>query len=139
MYTLKGNIKLIKDTQVISDSFKKREFVVTDNSGNYPQDILFQAVQDRVSMLDGMAAGDAVEVSFFLRGREWTNPKDNTVKYFNSLDAWKVEKDAASAPPPPAGAPMGMESENPAPAGAPSQPTAMDSPIGDSEDDDLPF
>ena len=90
MYTLKGEIKMISDIQQISDSFKKREFVVLDASGQYPQTILFQAVQDRVE-LDNFKVGDNVEVTFFLRGREWTNPKDGQIKYFNSLDAWKVD------------------------------------------------
>lgn len=91
MYTLKGEIKMIGDIQQISDSFKKREFVVLDASGQYPQTILFQAVQDRVELLSNFNVGDNVEVTFFLRGREWTNPKDGVVKYFNSLDAWKVD------------------------------------------------
>lgn len=30
MYTLKGELKVINDVQQISDSFKKREFVVVD-------------------------------------------------------------------------------------------------------------
>lgn len=91
MYTLKGEIKVINDVQQISDSFKKREFVVLDASGQYPQTIMFQAVQDRVDLLNNFNVGDNVEVTFFLRGREWTNPKDGQVKYFNSLDAWKIE------------------------------------------------
>ncbi len=91
MYTLKGELKVIGDTQQVSDSFKKREFVVVDASGQYAQTISFQAVQDRVDLLNNMKVGDSVEVTFFLRGREWTNPKDNTVRYFNSLDAWKIE------------------------------------------------
>lgn len=91
MYTLKGELKVIKDIQQISDSFKKREFVVTDSSGQYAQEILFQAVQDRCELLDSFKVGDSVEVTFFLRGREWTNPKDGTVRFFNSLDAWKIE------------------------------------------------
>ena len=32
-----------------------------------------------------------MEVSFNLRGREWTSPQGE-VKYFNSLDAWRIEK-----------------------------------------------
>ena len=91
MYTLKGELKVINDVQQISDSFKKREFVVIDASGQYAQTIMFQAVQDRCELLDNFKVGDNVEVTFFLRGREWTNPKDNTVRFFNSLDAWKVE------------------------------------------------
>ena len=41
-------------------------------------------------MLDGIAEGESVEVSFNLRGREWTSPQ-NEVKYFNTLDAWRIE------------------------------------------------
>lgn len=91
MYKLNGELIVIGDTQQISDSFKKREFVVTDASGQYAQTIQFQAVQDRTDLLNNFKVGDSVEVTFFLRGREWTNPKDGAVRYFNSLDAWKIE------------------------------------------------
>jgi len=91
MYTLKGELKVINDTQQVSDSFKKREFVVSDRSGQYEQTILLQVVQDRCDLLNNFKVGDLVEVTFFLNGREWTNPKDGNVRYFNSLDAWKIE------------------------------------------------
>ena len=119
MYELTGIIKVIKDTQEISEKFKKREFVVTDNNGQYPQDILFQLTQDRVSSADAFKVGDMVKVSFFLRGREWTN-KEGKVMYFNSLDAWKIESGAQDAPPP---------------MGEPS----VESVSLEGEDDDLPF
>lgn len=90
-YNFKGSIKTIKDTQVITDSFSKREFVILDESGQYPQTILFQAVQDKCDMLNNFKQGDLVEVFFNLRGREWTNPQGE-VKVFNTLDAWKVSK-----------------------------------------------
>lgn len=82
---------MISPVQQVSDSFKKREFVVVDASGQYAQTIQFQAVQDRCELLDRFKVGDSVEVTFFLRGREWTNPKDGQVRFFNSLDAWKIE------------------------------------------------
>jgi hypothetical protein len=91
MYTLKGELKVINDTQQISDSFKKREFVISDKKGQYEQTILFQTVQDRVDLLNDFKVGDSVEVTFFLNGREWESPKDGNVRYFNSLDAWKIE------------------------------------------------
>jgi len=90
-YDLKGTIKVINDTQKISDSFSKREFVVTDSSGKYEQTIKLQLVQDNCSKLDAFNIGDSVNVSFNLNGREWTSPKDGSVNYFNSLDAWKIE------------------------------------------------
>ncbi|MEX1002202.1 MAG: DUF3127 domain-containing protein [Crocinitomicaceae bacterium] len=119
MYTLKGELKVINDVQQISDSFKKREFVVIDASGQYAQTILFQVVQDRVDLLNDFKEGDNVEVTFFLRGREWTNPKDGSIRFFNSLDAWKIE-------------PLGSSSEKPASADNAETFVA-------EGDDDLPF
>jgi len=123
MYTLVGNIKVINDTQVISDKFKKREFVVTDNAGQYPQDVLFQLTQDKTDLLDNMQVNEMVSVSFFIRGREWTSPSGE-VKYFNSLDVWKVEKQAGGMPTP-----------------ADATPTSADNAESFVEqgDDDLPF
>jgi hypothetical protein len=63
MYTLKGELKVIGATQQVSDSFKKREFVVVDASGQYAQTISFQAVQDRVDLLNNFNQGDNVEVT----------------------------------------------------------------------------
>ena len=82
MFKFTGTIKVIQDTQKISDKFQKREFVVTDTTSMYPQDIMFQATQDKCNMLDQFQVNDSVEVSFNLRGREWTSPQGE-VKYFN--------------------------------------------------------
>lgn len=122
MFTLSGTVKVKNDTQQISEKFKKREFVVTDASGNYPQDISFQLTQERVTQLDDVNQGDMVNVSFFIRGREWTSPAGE-VRYFNSLDVWKVEKMSGGA-----GAP------NAEPTSAASAETFVE-----EGDDDLPF
>jgi len=58
-------------------------------------------VQDRCELLDPFEVGQDVEVFFDLRGREWTNPQGE-VKYFNSLQAWKLvsEQNAVNPPAP---------------------------------------
>ncbi len=91
-----GLIKVKKDTQVISDKFRKREFVLTDNSSQYPQHISFQCTQDKCSLLDNISEGETVTVHFNLRGREWTSPQGE-VKYFNTLEAWKIDKGQGGA------------------------------------------
>ncbi|TNE76385.1 MAG: DUF3127 domain-containing protein [Bacteroidetes bacterium] len=128
MFKLQGTLKVVKDTQQITDTFSKREFVVTESSSMYPQDVLFQATQDKCSMLDGMSQGDTVEVSFNIRGREWTSPQGE-VKYFNSLDAWRIEKVNQGMP---QGGPSDMDFGTSAPE-IPSSATEA------SDDDDLPF
>jgi hypothetical protein len=78
---------------VVSEKFKKREFVVTDESSQYPQDILFQTVQDKTTLLDKFKEGQEITVHFNLKGREWTSPTGD-VKYFNTLECWRIEGDA---------------------------------------------
>jgi hypothetical protein len=94
---LTGTLKVKKDEQAVSEKFKKREFVITDNSSQYPQHISFQLTQDRCSLLDGIQVGDTINVHFNIRGREWISPQGE-IKYFNTLEAWKLDRNATSSP-----------------------------------------
>lgn len=86
---VKGKIYMIGETQVITEKFKKREFVI-ETEDKYPQKILLQLTQDKCSILDNYREGQQIEASFNLRGREWIDPKKQA-KYFNTLDVWKIE------------------------------------------------
>jgi len=90
-YKITGTIKVLNQTVQVSEKFSKRELVLTESEGMYPQHISFQFTQDKCSLLDGFQVGEAVQVSFNLSGREWTSPQGE-VKYFNSLDAWRIDK-----------------------------------------------
>ena len=130
MFKITGTIKVMNPTVQVSEKFSKREFVLTENTSQYPQDVLFQAVQDRCALLDTINVGEQVEVSFNLRGREWTSPQGE-VKYFNSLDAWRIEKVGQGMP---AGGPSNMDL-NAVPSANP-----VDVLLATNDDtDDLPF
>ena len=93
---IKGKIKNISQTVQISERFRKREFVVEYASNpDYPQPLQFEMVQDRCELLDSFEVGQEVEIFFDLRGREWTNPQGQ-VKYFNTLQAWKLVSEQSS-------------------------------------------
>jgi hypothetical protein len=130
MFKITGTIKVMNPTVQVSEKFSKREFVLTENLSQYPQDILFQAVQDRCALLDGVNVGEQVEVSFNLRGREWTSPQGE-VKYFNSLDAWRIEKVGQGMP---AGGPSNMDLN-----AVPSSNSVDALLTTNDETDDLPF
>lgn len=98
MYKAKGVVKTIGPTVNVTEKFTKREFVIEIKDGMYPQSIQFQMAQDKCSLLDTVGMGQEVEVSFNLRGREWTDPKTNQVKVFNTLDAFRIESVPSSAP-----------------------------------------
>ncbi|MCX6312585.1 MAG: DUF3127 domain-containing protein [Bacteroidetes bacterium] len=85
-----GTLKVKMEEQKVSERFKKRDFVIQDNSSQYPQLISFQLNQDRCSAIDNSNVGDEIRVHFNLRGREWKSPTGET-KYFNTLEAWKIE------------------------------------------------
>lgn len=87
-----GQILKIGQVEQVSDKFRKRELIIkTEPESQYPQTVAFQLTQDRVDKVEGYAVGDTVTVHFNLRGREWTNPQGE-VKYFNTLDVWRVER-----------------------------------------------
>ncbi len=93
---IKGKIKNISETVQISERFRKREFVVEYASNpDYPQPLQFEMVQDRCELLDSFVVGQEIEIFFELRGREWTNPQGQ-VKYFNTLQAWRLVSEQSS-------------------------------------------
>jgi len=131
---VKGKIIEKYDTQNVSDTFRKREFVIEfAENPQYPEFVKFELIQANCDQLDSFNVGQEVNISFNLKGRKWTDPKGE-VKYFNSLQAWRLEKvhnveqsGSQDQGAPPAGSDDGNPPEwltnNPAP----------------SVDDDLPF
>lgn len=109
-YEMTGTIKVIMEPQTFQSGFSKREFVLTVEDGKYPQDIAFECVKDRITLLDSVNAGDAVTVSFDIRGREYNG------RYFNNLNAWKISSAASGAgnAARQGAAPLPDDSENPA-------------------------
>ena len=122
---LQGKIKMIGNTQAITDSLKKREIVITTNE-QYPQHIMTEFVQDKVDLLNNYEVGQDVKISINIRGREWKNPQGE-IKYFNSIQGWRIEK-LNNDP-----------SFSEAPPVAPLKSFETISDVDEKEHDDLPF
>ena len=88
---LVGNLKVKKDVIQVSESFSKREFVLTVVDGAFSNDILIQLTKDKVTLINDINIGDMLEVEININGKCWLNPQGEE-KYFNSLNAWKVSK-----------------------------------------------
>lgn len=93
---ISGRIKKIFDLQTFPSGFQKKEMVVTTQE-QYPQDILVEFLQDKITLLDSFNVGDEVKVSINIRGREWINP-EGVAKYFNSINGWRIEKIGTTMP-----------------------------------------
>lgn len=118
---VEGKIVEKYDTQNIKDTFKKREFVIEyAENPQYPEYIKFELIQSNCEQLDDLSTGDQVSVNFNLKGRKWTDPQGQT-KYFNSLQAWRIDKKSIND------------------EGTPPPPTKEWAKEDFSQDDDLPF
>jgi len=82
----------------VKDTFRKRDFVLEMQDGNYPQHIKFQVTQDRCQLLDTFKVGQQVKVLFNLRGRPFQSKTGETV-YFTNLEAWRIEPAQAGTGP----------------------------------------
>ena len=87
---VQGSIKVIGEVQEISATFKKRELVVSTDE-QYPQTLSIEFIQDKTELLNKFEIGQNVKVGINLRGREWENPQTKEIKYFNSIQGWRIE------------------------------------------------
>jgi len=134
-FEITGRLHEKYETQVISDKFRKREFILeikeTGNNGfEFIEYIKFQLTQDKCMLLDPITSGEELKVAFNLRGRKWE--KDGTVSYFTNLEAWKIEKTKQTDIPPMASGSAGSTPGS-------DVPFPSDIPQDDTGFDDLPF
>lgn len=76
--------------------WKKQEFVI-ETEEQFPRKICFTLFNDKTSLIEGLSAGEEVDVSFNVESREYNG------KWFHNINAWKIEKPSAEnipAPPP---------------------------------------
>ena len=140
-YEVTGRLIEVFDEQQISEKFRKREFVVEVQDGQYPEQIKFQLVMDKTNLIDPYPVGSEIKVSFNLRGRGYN--KNGQMLYFTNLEAWRIEPSANA--PAGSGAYSGGQQQQAAPRPAPqnqnpnlrAQPSAA--PIAGDDDNDLPF
>jgi hypothetical protein len=120
-----GKLVKVFDTAQVTQTFRKREFVIEfAENPQYPELIKFQLIQDKCETLDNFQVGSDIKVSFNLKGRKWTDPQ-GVDKYFNSLQAWRIDAVTAA----------------PAAGIAPESGNNLEEPswLSEGDEDDLPF
>ena len=88
---IKGKLLEIFDTQNVTNTFRKREFILEyAENPQYPELLKFELIQEKCDLLNSFNVGQEINVFFNLKGRKWTDPKGE-VKYFNSMQAWRLQ------------------------------------------------
>lgn len=70
-------------TSKSGNGWSKQEFVV-ETEEQFPKKVCFTLFGDKVSLLNGLSAGDQIDVSFNLESREFNG------KWYSNINAWKV-------------------------------------------------
>lgn len=83
---LTGTIVKIFDERRISEKLTVREFVIKTGD-TYPQEVIMQLANAKCDQIIGMKNGDSVTAHINIRGR-----KGNNEKWYNTIEAWKLEK-----------------------------------------------
>ena len=91
-YEMAGTVKLLQEPQTFSGGFTKREIVLSVQDGQYTQDVCIEFVQDKVTLLDAITAGQTITVFFNIKGREYNG------RYFNNLQGWRIETEKPAQP-----------------------------------------
>ena len=94
------NVKIhsIGETQNVTDTFSKREFIV-ETQEDYKQYLQLQVIKDKCDFLNNYKPGQDVKVHLNLKGRLWTNKEGKEIA-FNTLECWKIESTELSVQPP---------------------------------------
>lgn len=89
-FSVRGKIIEIFEVKELTQSFKKREFVLEYSPNpQYPQYIKFDLQNNYCSIIDNYKKNDEVEVFFDLRGKPYTNKNGETI-YFTNLVVWNI-------------------------------------------------
>lgn len=94
--TIKGNVKYISEVQTVgSKNFQKRNVIVEETEGDYPNTYPVEFSGKNVEKADNLKVGDFAVLECNLNGRAWE--KDGKPTAFASIQCWKVANDAQVA------------------------------------------
>lgn len=89
-----GDVESIDETVVFSERFRKQDIHIEAwDHPDYKQILTVQAVNDKCdNLFQEISVGDKVKLKCNLRGRRVDRNDGNPPKYFNSIEAWGLEK-----------------------------------------------
>lgn len=97
---VKGTVYQVGEVEQVTDSFKKRLLVVyepNERDSKYDNYHAIEFSQSRVSELDDLVEGQAVELPVEISGRKYI--KDEQERFFPTLRGWKIDQRGAAPEP----------------------------------------
>lgn len=86
-----ANILRVLESKIVGNNGFETRNVHVKTEEQFPQTLDIQFTQGKCPELDNYKPGDKVKIAINLKGREWTNDKQEVV-VFNTIQGWKIEK-----------------------------------------------
>ncbi len=80
----------------IKEGFKTRTIVIRIENGEYPQELILQASQDKCSMMDKVKVGQIVTAQINLMGRRYID-KQGEDAWFNYINVWRLDVESGNS------------------------------------------
>jgi hypothetical protein len=93
---IKGTITHIGETETLGQKGFTKRVIAVQTDEKFPQEVAVELTKDKCQLADTMQIGDQFSASCNLKGRRWQGP--NGLKFFVSLEVWKIEAAQKSAP-----------------------------------------
>lgn len=85
--TVTGTVHLVEETKTYGQKgFRKRLVVLEQDNGRFTSYIPIEFIQEGCDTVDGLSAGQEVEITYRLTGRKWQRDPNSEVKFFLSAE-----------------------------------------------------
>lgn len=88
-FKIKGTLSKkgeLRTGQTSRGEWKRQQFIVEVQSGEYTDPVAFDAWGDAIDQLQDIAVGNSVEVTFTVRSRQWQD------RWFTDINAVTIEE-----------------------------------------------
>jgi hypothetical protein len=89
-FDLTGKLHKVSPTQVISEKFSKREFVLECENGKYNEYVKCEVINDNIKFLENVEIGYHINAKCYIKGR-YFQKKDGSEGLINSIQAYEIK------------------------------------------------
>jgi len=93
-FDLNGILHKVSPTQIISDKFSKREFVLECENGKYNEYVKCEVINDNIKFLEDAKIGCHINAKCYIKGR-YFQKKDGSEGLINSIQAYEIKTRAS--------------------------------------------
>lgn len=84
------DVKPIESRDYNGKVYHKRNFIITEKDGEYPQSYKLEVDEKLMNVLDNFNLGQVVTCKYNLRGKAYSDKDTGELKCFNTMKCWAI-------------------------------------------------